>query len=379
MDLYRLSLRTARPSIPVRKALPLTVTRDWPGVPLTVDVVLESDPAQRVSAVPLQVSTCAVVGFVLSSNYKCFPGFCGTTREHCRSPDCLLDFGNGCDAHRTPQGPPTINVARPHVGKVPYARSPIYSCTVPKTLALTFDDGPNRFTSDLLDILDKFNAKATFFISGINSGKGQIDDFTLPWGPLIQRMHRSGHQIASHTWSHQDLSKISKAQRRDQMLKNEAAIRNILGGIPTYMRPPYSSCTVESGCVDDMDELGYHITYFNLDTDDYNNDHPDFIQRSKDNFDRAISVQDPPGRPLLAIAHDIHGQTVYNLTAYILQKASAAGYRAVTVGECLDDPRDFWYRWDYNVAAPKFGSNSSAVPTCCKNSGSCGNATRHCP
>lgn len=233
---------------------------------------------------------------------------------------------------------------------------------MPKTIALTYDDGPNRFTSDLLDILDRYNAKATFFITGVNSGKGQIDDFTLPWSPLIQRMHRSGHQIASHSWSHQDLSRISKPQRRDQMLKNEAALRNILGGFPTYMRPPYSSCSVESGCVDDMDELGYHITYFNLDTDDYNNDHPDSIQRSKDIVDRALAIQDPPGRPLLTIAHDIHSQSVYNLTEYILQKAYAAGYRAVTVGDCMDDPRDFWYRWDYSVVAPNFGSNNPVAP-----------------
>jgi chitin deacetylase len=202
------------------------------------------------------------------------------------------------------------------------------------------------YTSDLLDLLDEFNAKATFFITGVNSGKGQIDDFTRPWGSLIQRMHRSGHQIASHSWSHQDLSNVTPAQRRDEMVKNEAAIRNILGGIPAYMRPPYSSCVDGSGCRRDMNLLGYHVIYFDIDTDDYNNDDPNLIQRSKDIFDKAISTQDPSGRPFLAIAHDVHEQTVYNLTAHILQRTEDAGYRAVTVGECLDDPKDYWYRWD---------------------------------
>jgi peptidoglycan/xylan/chitin deacetylase (PgdA/CDA1 family) len=214
---------------------------------------------------------------------------------------------------------------------------------------LTFDDGPNRYTSDLLEVLDSYGAKATFFISGVNSGKGQIDDFTLPWGRLIQRMHQSGHQIGSHTWSHQDLSKISPEQRREQMLKNEAAIRNILGGIPTYMRPPYSSCTADSGCLDEMGNLGYHVTYFNIDTDDYNNDHPHYIQKSKDIFDKAIDMQDPPGRAFLVVAHDVHEQTAHNLTAHILKRTYAKGYRAVTVGECLGDPRDHWYRWDYHT------------------------------
>jgi chitin deacetylase len=207
-------------------------------------------------------------------------------------------------------------------------------------------------TSYLLDLLDSFDAKATFFITGVNSGKGQIDDFSRPWGSLIQRMHRSGHQIASHSWSHQDLSKVTPAQRKDEMVKNEAAIRNILGGIPVYMRPPYSSCEDDSGCVRDMNVLGYHIVYFNIDTDDYNNDNPNLIQRSKDIFDKAISTQDPPGQPFLAIAHDVHAQTVYNLTAHILQQTADAGYRAVTVGECLDDPKEFWYRWDHRSVRP---------------------------
>jgi hypothetical protein len=45
----------------------------------------------------------------------------------------------------------------------------------------------------------------------------------------------------------------------DQMIKNEMAFRNILGFFPTYMRPPYVSCTRASGCVDDLNSLGYHI------------------------------------------------------------------------------------------------------------------------
>lgn len=208
---------------------------------------------------------------------------------------------------------------------------------------MTYDDGPNQYTEDLLDVLNKFNAKATFFITGINSGKGQIDDFSRPWGSLIQRMHHDGHQIASHTWSHQDLNNVTRKQRRDQLLKNEAALRNIMGGIPTYMRPPYSKC--DKGCMKEMGKLGYHVIYFDLDTADYLNDSPDKIQTSKNIVSDAFAKAS--GRPFLAIGHDIHSQTVYNLTSHILQHVNETGYRAVTVGECLGDPRDNWYRWDY--------------------------------
>jgi peptidoglycan/xylan/chitin deacetylase (PgdA/CDA1 family) len=84
---------------------------------------------------------------------------------------------------------------------------------------------------------------------------------------VIKRMVASGHQVASHTFSHQDLSAITQEQRYDQMVKNEMALSNILGKFPTYMRPPYSSCTAASGCQKDLADLGYVVSYFDLDTD----------------------------------------------------------------------------------------------------------------
>jgi peptidoglycan/xylan/chitin deacetylase (PgdA/CDA1 family) len=79
-------------------------------------------------------------------------------------------------------------------------------------------------------------------VTGNNIAKGPID---TTWAPVIARMDTEGHQIASHTWSHQDLSAITAAQRYEQMVKLEMALSNILGKFPTYVRPPYSSCTAD--------------------------------------------------------------------------------------------------------------------------------------
>jgi peptidoglycan/xylan/chitin deacetylase (PgdA/CDA1 family) len=84
---------------------------------------------------------------------------------------------------------------------------------------------------------------------------------------MLRRMIADGHQIASHTWSHQDLSSITKAQRYEQMVKLEMAMSNVIGKFPAYMRPPYSSCTESSGCRSDLADLGYHVSNFDLDTD----------------------------------------------------------------------------------------------------------------
>lgn len=305
------------------------------------------------------------------------------------APDCQYQFSTGCDALKWPGGEDTSYVPRPKVGRVPYGVNPIYKCTVRNTVALTYDDGPNVYTSDLLDILDSYGAKATFFINAINSNKGQIDDEEYPWADIVRRMYDSGHQVASHTWSHQDLDKMPSNLRRDQMVKNEMAIRNILGVFPTYMRPPYSSCSGPTGCLADMDYLGYHVAYFNVDTDDYNNDSPNYIQRSKDIFDNAVSMHESVGWPLLAIAHDVHEQTVYNLTAHMLQTAYSAGYHPVTLGECLGDPKPNWYRGSGPDKGRREVSKDgrcgggitclgSPFGNCCSGNGWCGSSPGHC-
>lgn len=63
-------------------------------------------------------------------------------------------------------GPQTSIIPRRKVGDVPYAGSgEIRHCTEMGVVALTFDDGPSAYTDDLLDLLDQYGAKATFFIS----------------------------------------------------------------------------------------------------------------------------------------------------------------------------------------------------------------------
>jgi peptidoglycan/xylan/chitin deacetylase (PgdA/CDA1 family) len=69
----------------------------------------------------------------------------------------------------------------------------ITSCTVPGTFALTFDDGPYAYTSQLLDILAANGVKATFFLNGQNY------DNIANYASVVQRMVTDSHQIGSHT------------------------------------------------------------------------------------------------------------------------------------------------------------------------------------
>ncbi|KAL2677308.1 hypothetical protein Neosp_011077 [[Neocosmospora] mangrovei] len=268
-------------------------------------------------------------------------GWCGTGYLYCSAPACQIEYGPACDANVRPNGPDTTNIARPKIGDIPYGEG-INRCSRNGDIALTYDDGPFTYTEDLLDLLQEYNAKATFYITGRNLGKGAINDPDTAWPALIRRMIRDGHQVASHTWSHQRLTTLSRSKFWNQMIYNEIAIADILGYFPTYMRPPYSASNEDTDAW--LDELGYHITYFNLDTEGYLHDSPNMIDASKAIWDNTVEGKDPDTNRWLHIDHDPVYQTVYNLTEHMLQSIQSNGFRAVTVGECLQDPKDNWYR-----------------------------------
>lgn len=83
---------------------------------------------------------------------------------------------------------------------------------------------------------------------------------------------------------------------------------------------------------------------FDLDTAGYLNDSPTLIQNSKNIWDAAINTSNNKTDSFLQIEHDIHYQTVYNLTDYILASMQKHGYKGVTTGDCLGDPAANWYR-----------------------------------
>ena len=289
-------------------------------------------------------------GYTCPSSAPCCSqwGWCGSSADYCGA-GCQSGFGTCADptptsstgnptSSPTPRDTSTRDVPRPKIGSVPYG-SVIYSCVNNGDIALTFDDGPYIYTPHLLDVLAQYNVKATFFLVGSN-GNGDIDKVTQ-WSDIVKRTYNEGHQIASHTWSHPDLTTLSSAARRDEMYKTEAALVNILGFFPTYMRPPYLAFDSASGA--DMADLGYHVISTNLDTKDYANDSPELIVNAERTFDE-YTASDPRSSSYIVLNHDVHRETAYTLAEYEIQRLTSRGYRAVTVGQCLGDDPANWYR-----------------------------------
>ncbi|KAJ0165699.1 Chitin deacetylase [Colletotrichum tanaceti] len=271
--------------------------------------------------------------------------------------DCQINYGPGCDGNQKPSGPDTANDARPLKGSIPYGGLGIYDCENDGDVAVTYDDGPYIYTAAMLDAFKAHSAVATWFITGNNLGKGQIN---VAYRDVIKRMFDEGHQIASHTWSHENLDQMTLAQRKNQMVYNEIAFMDILGFYPTYMRPPYSICGPE--CQQQMVDLGYHITYFDLDTQGYLHTDPSQIQFSLNLWDAAMVARSACNGSYLHIEHDIHQQVATTFTNHMLDSIVANGWKAVTVGECLGDPPENWYRGN----VPSYNFKISAVsPLAC--------------
>ena len=102
-----------------------------------------------------------------------------------------------------------------------------------KLIALTFDDGPHpKETNQVLDVLKKYNIKATFFIAGKHAN----------WYPkALVRASKEGHEIGNHTFNHPDISNLTKSQLEEEILKCEDILIKLTGKKPTLFRPPYGS------------------------------------------------------------------------------------------------------------------------------------------
>ena len=106
----------------------------------------------------------------------------------------------------------------------------VYKLPYKNTLFLTFDDGPNAaYTPQLLDILRRYNARATFFLVGKNVE--QHPDITL-------NIKKGGHRIGLHTYSHKNIDKMNKDEFEKEILLNQQAIANVIKETPVILRPP---------------------------------------------------------------------------------------------------------------------------------------------
>ncbi|MEW2807577.1 glycosyltransferase [Streptomyces massasporeus] len=198
-----------------------------------------------------------------------------------------------------------------------------------KTIALTFDDGPNpTWTPQVLAILEKYDVPATFFLVG---------SMVSRYPSVVRDMVDQGHEVGIHTFTHVDLSYQSDARVRREMEQTQLALAGAAGITTTLFRAPYSS---ETDAIDNyswpvykkLGQDGYTSVFVDTDSDDWKRPGVSKIVRwATPKEDKGASV----------LFHDAGGersQTIEALPRYI-EKMRAKGYTFTTISGALDMQR----------------------------------------
>jgi peptidoglycan/xylan/chitin deacetylase (PgdA/CDA1 family) len=115
---------------------------------------------------------------------------------------------------------------------------------VEREIALTFDDGPDPvYTPRLLDLLKRYNAKATFFVVGVHAEQNP---------EILERMHREGHIIGIHNYVHKTNWLMRPKSVRKQIHRTSDIVKKATGERPAYYRPPWGIVNLF-----DFSNLGY--------------------------------------------------------------------------------------------------------------------------
>lgn len=180
-------------------------------------------------------------------------------------------------------------------------------------VALTFDDGPHsKNTDDILNILSKYNAYATFFMLGSNAEK---------YPDVVKRVFDAGNEIGIHTWSHKELTKLSSDEIKKEVDNTASKIEKITGKRPTLVRPPYGS--INENVKNTIDNP---LILWNVDSLDWKS-------RDKEKIVPLVlnDVQDGD----IILLHDIHSTTVPAVEE-ILKYLVGNDYQVITVSQMLN-------------------------------------------
>lgn len=193
-----------------------------------------------------------------------------------------------------------------------------------KLVAITFDDGPHpTFTPQILDILEQYDAKATFFVAG---------NKVIRFPEVLKRVEQEGHEIANHTYNHIYSGKITSEKLTSELEQTDQIIESITGKKPTLYRPVgglYNDVIIETAL-----KNGKHIILWS-----WNLDPKDWRSPPAGQMVNYITKGVQPGNIILF--HDWIGseysqtsQTVMALKG-VLGYLHDNGYECVTVSELL--------------------------------------------
>ena len=188
-----------------------------------------------------------------------------------------------------------------------------YDFLEPKEVVLTFDDGPQKFSTEMvLAALAAECTKATFF---------SIGKMALGYPEIIREVAKAGHTIGTHTWSHAAIAKLKTFDLgKDEIERGFSAVKRAVGGpIAPFFRFPT--------LVDTPEAIAYlgkrNIAMFSTDIDSF-----DFKPQSPDHIVKTLMAKLEKAGKGIILMHDIHKTTAKALPG-LLSELKAKGYKIV--------------------------------------------------
>ena len=176
-------------------------------------------------------------------------------------------------------------------------------------IALTFDDGPGKYTMRLLEALEEKHAKATFFMQGKNVGLYEKE---------VAKMKEIGCELGNHSYDHPKFTQMSIADMQAQINDTNRAIEAAAGEPASVLRPPYGLVNEEV-----KQNVGMPMIFWSVDTLDW---------KTRDTQATIDAVLTNAGDGDIVLMHDIHEPTV-NAAIELIGKLQEQGYSLVTVSE----------------------------------------------
>lgn len=179
-----------------------------------------------------------------------------------------------------------------------------------KLIAFTFDDGPSyQTTNKLLDNLEKYDARVTFFVLGNRVQK---------YADTLKKAYDMGNLIGSHTYSHKNLFKLNKFQLIREIRDANDSIKNIIGHDVLYLRPPYGNINANI-----KEEANMYTILWDLDTEDW---------KYKDRNKISNYIIENAHDGAIVLLHDLY-ETSVDGALDAMEKLRDQGYAFVTIEE----------------------------------------------
>lgn len=188
-----------------------------------------------------------------------------------------------------------------------------------KVIALTFDDGPNNNTTvQILDILEKNNVVASFFVIGNN-----VNEETAP---IVKRAYDMGCEINNHSLTHSNMTSFSEEELLSEIKQTSDKVEEITGEPTHFFRPPYIAVDGDMFSAIALPFIcGYGV-----------NDYDNKVTADQ----RYEGVMDVAEDGAIILLHDMYGNTqTVEAVEKMIPELLEQGYTFVTVSQLFDAKR----------------------------------------